>query len=135
MSLALVRSFLPNSAHFPFLHISYYSLNIFIVSASSSFAITLVSASSSCFTLTVPMREVSCVGSPFPAVHAKWSLVSRSFATALRLKTPLSFVYNNNNDDCMLLLPASRLLVWRREPGTAASGGRLLPGPSEHNSR
>ena len=43
----------------------------------------LVSASSPCFTLAVPMRGVSCVhvihtscmGSPFPIVHAEWSRV------------------------------------------------------------
>ena len=38
-----------------------------------------------------------CMGSPFHAVHTKWSLVS--FATSSpRLKTALSLVYCNNND-------------------------------------
>ena len=91
-ALALVRlslRFFSYSAHVPSFHISYY------------FTIILLSDSSSYFTLTVLVREVSCVGScmgsPFPIVHAKWSLVFRSLASSSqRLKTPLSLVYNNN---------------------------------------
>ena len=51
-SLALVRPCfgLSYSPHVPSFHISYYSLTI-----------TLVSAPTSCFTLSVPMREVYCV--------------------------------------------------------------------------
>ena len=38
-----------------------------------------------------------CMGSPSPAVHAKWSLVFWSFATSSqRLKTALSLVFSNN---------------------------------------
>ena len=68
--VALVRTCLGRS------NISYYSFLI------------LVSASSSCFTLLVAMREVYCVGYPFPIVLAKWSLVFQSFGTSSqRLKT------------------------------------------------
>ena len=62
-----------------------------------------MSDSSSYFTLSVPMREVSCVeytlclGSPFPVSYAKWSLVFPPLATSSqRLKSALSNVYNNN---------------------------------------
>ena len=56
-------------AHVHLLLISYHSLAIILVSASSS----------SYFTLTVLFRiHTLCIGSPFPAVHANWSLVSRS---------------------------------------------------------
>ena len=38
------------------------------------------------------------MGSPFPAVHAKWSLIFRFFATSSqRLNTALSLVYNNDS--------------------------------------
>ena len=41
--------------------------------------------------------HTSCMGSPFPMVHAKWSLVFLSSATfSQRLETALSLVYNNN---------------------------------------
>ena len=51
-SLALVRPcFGLLYAHVPFFQISYYSLTIIFVSASSS-----------CFTLTVSMREEYCMG-------------------------------------------------------------------------
>ena len=75
------------------------------------------SISSSCSTLAVPMREVPCMGSPLPAVHAKWSLVFWSFATSSqRLKAALNFVYNNNsglrfNDiGCLMLINPLMLL-------------------------
>ena len=59
----------PLRAHVSFFHISHYSRAIILISFSS------------CFTLTVPMRNVyclihtSCMGSPFPVVHDRWSLV------------------------------------------------------------
>ena len=51
MRLGLVWDNSPYSAHVPSYHTSYYS-----------FTITLASASSSCFTLTLPRLEVFCVG-------------------------------------------------------------------------
>ena len=48
--LDLVWDFSP-SCHVPFFQISYYSITMILLSVSSS-----------CFTLAVPMREVSCVG-------------------------------------------------------------------------
>ena len=67
--------------------------------------IILESAPSSCFTLAVPMRGVSCVGYT-PITWDPRSLQSmlngplylRSFATSSqRLKTALSLLYNDNN--------------------------------------
>ena len=48
-NIVLFRTF-PLRAHVPFFHISY-----------SSITMILASASSSCFTLAVPMRDVPCV--------------------------------------------------------------------------
>ena len=47
----------------PFFHFSYHS-----------FTMILVLASSSCFTLDVPMREVSCVGYVLCAMAVSYSL-------------------------------------------------------------
>ena len=63
-------------AYIPFFHISYSSTMI------------LVSASSSCFALAVPMREVSCVGytprawdpSSLQSIHTPGPLVFRGAA-------------------------------------------------------
>ena len=84
-SQALYETF-PLRTHVPFFNISYYTISIMLVSASSYY-----------FTLTVPMREVSFVGmgSPFSIVYAKWFLVFRFFATSLqRLNTALGLLYN-----------------------------------------
>ena len=68
----------------------------------------LVSASCSCFTLTVPMCEVycvhgihtSCMGSPFSIVHAEWSLAFWSFWIMRKrwVRTALNYRRNNNSN-------------------------------------
>ena len=85
------------------------------------------------------MREVSCVGYPFPIVSASWPLVFRSFATfSQRLKTALSLVYNNNNNNnnnpsarqphrACLQPRGVRLLPRERSSKSARDGDQTLP--------
>ena len=48
-----------------------------------------------------PRMHTYYIGSPFPIVHANWSLVFRTFAAfSERLKTALILLYNNNNSSC-----------------------------------
>ena len=75
MSLALIRSCLGLFSHLcphSFFHISYH------------FTIILVCPTSCCSHARGILREIhtSCMGSQFPAVHARWSIVFRSSVTS-----------------------------------------------------
>ena len=87
--LSFVWDFFPYCAHDPSFHISYSSLAYYF-----------------CVCFFLLFHPCCCherggilcilVRSPFPIVHAKWSLVFRSFATSSQwLKTALNFVYKN----------------------------------------
>ena len=101
MNISLVPSAIVRPCLRLYFHISFFQISKIF------FAIILMSAS--CFALTARGIlcgiHTSCIGSPFPTVLTKWSLVFRSFATfSLRLKTALILVYDTNNKNMKHIL-------------------------------
>ena len=95
MSLALVRPCLglfPLCAHGPLFQISYYSLALLFC-----FFLLLHPCCSHAQCILCGIHT-PCIGSPFPAVHAKWSLVFQSVNNSYWPKASLSPVLIKNND-------------------------------------
>ena len=108
-----------------FFQIPYYSL-----------AIILVSASSSCFTLAVPLREVSCLGYT-PRAWDTRSLQSMLngplYFSLWRARVDLSLLYarnnNNNNNNpavCLCLFDSWIIISWLIKVSTGQIRTKLL---------
>ena len=87
----------PLRAHVPFFKISYYPLVIIFVCSFLLFHPWCSHARG-----ILCRIHTSCMGSPFPIVHTKLSLLFRSLAPSSQpLSTALSLLYNNNNNACV----------------------------------